>query len=139
MALSPNLNLVEIQSSDYVSPKDIDDNFKTIDKLGLDYITDQGVSGNWTYRKWKSGFAECWARHDFAATTASGHLQSGVRFPFSFSSSPVVTMAAGVSGRADAYISYTQSSKDQVDCYIYKGTDGDLARWNYCYAFGKLN
>ena len=27
-----------------------------------DYITSQGTSGSWTYRKWNSGVAECWAR-----------------------------------------------------------------------------
>lgn len=28
---------------------------------GVDYIVEQGTSGDWTYRKWKSGVAECWA------------------------------------------------------------------------------
>ena len=27
-----------------------------------DYIVEQGVSGIWTYRKWASGVAECWAK-----------------------------------------------------------------------------
>ena len=33
-------------------------------RLGLiaDYVVEQGTSGNWTYRKWNSGVAECWAR-----------------------------------------------------------------------------
>ena len=25
-----------------------------------DYVTEQGISGNWSYRKWDSGVAECW-------------------------------------------------------------------------------
>lgn len=25
-----------------------------------DYVVEQGTSGNWTYRKWNSGIAECW-------------------------------------------------------------------------------
>lgn len=31
-------------------------------KLGLiaDYVVEQGTSGEWTYRKWASGIAECW-------------------------------------------------------------------------------
>lgn len=27
---------------------------------GADYVTEQGTSGNWQYRKWNSGVAECW-------------------------------------------------------------------------------
>ena len=27
-----------------------------------DYVVAQGISGNWTYRKWNSGVAECWAK-----------------------------------------------------------------------------
>lgn len=27
-----------------------------------DYVVAQGISGNWRYRKWNSGIAECWAK-----------------------------------------------------------------------------
>lgn len=27
-----------------------------------DYVVEQGTSGSWTYRKWNSGVAECWAK-----------------------------------------------------------------------------
>lgn len=43
----------------------------------LDTIVDEGVSGNWTYRKWSSGISECWGYYDVsgvACTTASGAL-----------------------------------------------------------------
>ena len=26
----------------------------------VDYIVEQGTDGDWTYRKWNSGIAECW-------------------------------------------------------------------------------
>lgn len=29
-------------------------------RLGVDWIVEQGTSGIWTYRKWNSGIAECW-------------------------------------------------------------------------------
>lgn len=29
-----------------------------------DYVIEQGTSGNWTYRKWNSGIAECWGFHN---------------------------------------------------------------------------
>ena len=33
-----------------------------LEDLGADYIVEQGKSGIWTYRKWASGVAECWAK-----------------------------------------------------------------------------
>lgn len=35
-------------------------NFIGTDMFG-DYVTEQGTSGVWRYRKWKSGIKECWA------------------------------------------------------------------------------
>lgn len=56
---SNNMGLATINSSDYVSPDVINQNFAKLDVLGLDYITEEGTSGEWWYRKWKSGRAEC--------------------------------------------------------------------------------
>lgn len=40
----------------------------------VDYVVEQGTSGIWTYRKWNSGLAECWANSnfDFPAGVGSG-------------------------------------------------------------------
>lgn len=40
-----------------------------------DYIVDQGVSGDWIYRKWNSGIAECWGSfsHTLAMTVQHGN------------------------------------------------------------------
>ena len=58
------------------------------EKLGLiaDYVVEQGTSGNWTYRKWNSGIAECWGNisGSFTISTATGALYycySSVTFP----------------------------------------------------------
>ena len=56
-------------------------------KLGLiaDYVVEQGTSGEWTYRKWASGIAECWGY--WFATNASGSRRAlEVYLPFAFSS-----------------------------------------------------
>lgn len=67
-----------------------------------DFVVQQGVSGVWTYRKWKSGIAECWCQHSFTATvsTAWGVLfESGAislpAFPFTFAEIPQVHISAG--------------------------------------------
>ena len=43
--------------------------------LGADYIVEQGTSDVWTYRKWSSGVAECWAK--ITQTVTSGDVWSG--------------------------------------------------------------
>lgn len=59
MASTANLGLDVINSSDYISPDTINKNFSKVDAVGKDYIIEQGTSGEWWYRKWKSGRAEC--------------------------------------------------------------------------------
>ena len=62
-----------------------------------DFVIQQGTSGAWTYRKWKSGIAECWCQYSFttAISTAWGVLyESGAialpNFPFTFAEIPHV-------------------------------------------------
>lgn len=59
MANTDNLKLEVINSSDFVSPDPINENFKKVDALGIDYVIEQGTSGEWWYRKWKCGRMEC--------------------------------------------------------------------------------
>ena len=40
-----------------------------------DYVVAQGTSGIWTYRKWNSGVAECWAK--ITQTVTSGDVWTG--------------------------------------------------------------
>ena len=40
-----------------------------------DYIVEQGTSGIWTYRKWSSGVAECWAK--ITQTVTPGEVWAG--------------------------------------------------------------
>ncbi len=59
MAVTENLKLELINASDFVSPDPINTAMKALDALGLDYIVEEGTSGEWWYRKWKNGKAEC--------------------------------------------------------------------------------
>lgn len=112
------MGLSSIDSSDYVSPKAINDNFQLLDKLGLDYVVESGKSGEWWYRKWNSGRAECgiddknfgnvahttgWA----TGTFVSADLNFGA-YPFSFAARPFVTISFNsVTGNLHrSYISY---------------------------------
>lgn len=69
-----------------------------------DYVVEQGVSGKWSYRKWNSGAAECWAQFStdvLYINTAWGTLYYGTwmnldanktarAYPFEFIEDPIV-------------------------------------------------
>lgn len=66
-----------------------------------DFITEQGTSGIWTYRKWNSGMAECWGRTaqtTVACTSTWGSvyvsrtadIAAPVDYPFTFVAVPTV-------------------------------------------------
>ena len=66
----------------------------------IDFIVEQGESNGWYYRKWNSGFAECWysvsATVDVGANYLDGYYHSGsksINYPF--------TMTRVVYGSAD--------------------------------------
>ena len=61
-----------------------------------DYVVAQGSSGNWRWRKWDSGVAECWQRHSYLTTkmVAVGNIfyapdnVGGFAYPFEFIAKP---------------------------------------------------
>ena len=92
-----NLGLETINSSDYVSPTPINNNMEKIDALGVDYIVEKGTSGEWWYRKWNSGRAECgidskqFAEQTMVSSPFGGYKTADLSFgayPFAFSSRP---------------------------------------------------
>ena len=68
------------------------------DCLERDYIVEQGTSGNWTYRKWSSGIAECWGLFTGSsvnyATGGLGYLHKvEFEYPFTFANSSTIPTA----------------------------------------------
>lgn len=59
----------------------------------VDFVVAQGKSGIWRWRKWASGFAECWGATSFVASTATDNwhwvgydttVRGGHALPFAF-------------------------------------------------------
>lgn len=58
-----------------------------------DYVVETGTENTWSWRKWKSGFAECWRRYDTTSSpnTAWGSIyydktsRGGGTMPITFS------------------------------------------------------
>ena len=75
-----------------------------IGACGADYITAQGTTGVWTWRKWHSGIAEMWGifgADSLAVNNAWGSVyygtwmnvtanKNGRKYPFAFKDAPVV-------------------------------------------------
>lgn len=74
-----------------------------------DYVVDYGTSGNWIYRKWKSGRYECsyyGGLSSYAVNTARGSMYSGawvtINFPTTFTATPRVNLNCALG--TDAYV-----------------------------------
>ena len=90
-----------------------------------DYVVDYGTSGNWTYRKWNSGKAECWqlfSAGSKAMTSQDGSAyyaaQTTYNFPTSFFKSgttPVLNVSAHLSGSLGGFM------MDYLDNTAFKG------------------
>lgn len=76
--------------------------------LAKNRIVSQGTSGEWGWRKWADGTAECWCKHDYESvslvpwggvySTESSAIVP-LRYPFEFISDPVCNAnILGVSG-----------------------------------------
>lgn len=80
-----------------------DGKFKSVtigDESIADYIVENGVSGIWRYRKWKSGVAECWCEYhavisSFQNSGAMYYQTFKLNFPFTFSERPAVSGGTG--------------------------------------------
>lgn len=65
-----------------------------------DHVVAQGTSGGWTYRKWDSGWSECWRVSQVTPTTftANGTLYYTdiitIPYPFDFAAAPVAFVSS---------------------------------------------
>jgi hypothetical protein len=116
-----NLALESIDPSDYVSPDTINNNFAKVDSLGVDYVVEAGYSGEWWYRKWKSGRAECgiddkrfdnWDRTSpWGSLYRTAEARSFGAYPFAFMVRPhaMVVQHSIDGGTLGGYIFYNSS------------------------------
>ena len=82
----------------------------TVDKVNsiVDFIVDRGSASGWVYRKWNTGYVECWRRVTYTKAsltiTQNGSVYEAdvpkIAYPFTFSSAPREYME--LSGNANA-------------------------------------
>ena len=129
-----NLLLESIDPSDYVSPDMINNNFTKVDKLGVDYVVEAGYSGEWWYRKWNSGRAECgiddkrfdnWNRTSkWGSLYRTDSSRTFGAYPFSFKVRPHVEISQHSidGGSLGGYIFYN-SSDSTTACPTFMSVD----------------
>lgn len=118
--------VVELNAADVgaVSLTEFEENkaaiLKTLGDLATDYIVEQGVSDNWTYRKWDSGIAECWTnktiREPFDENNPTIAL-CGIDLPFSLTE-PTVTCSGKQNGTWGSYVSMVDCNGTTVSAYM---------------------
>ncbi len=96
----------------------------------IDYIVEQSDNKNpysgWVYRKWNSGFAECWKGH-YDGQAVSGRRGINIDTPFTFVGMPQVNASVWVSADADCYVMHTGSTTTKVSLY-YKANNTNAGR-----------
>lgn len=113
-----------------------------MDYLADNSIVEQGTDGDWTYRKWSNGTAECWLKKSFSVTIAtvatSWHrgqinntsIPSGlfIESPLCIATSNNSTYWVGVNGVSTSIIG---------NIYIYDVVNGTSTVWLSVYLIGK--
>lgn len=146
---TPNLRLIKTDTSDNVSPAFINDNMDRIDEayadLSVDYVVAQGVQGNWRYRRWYSGLAECW----YTATGNTGPwrwwsvksdwLQYGsnyiyAEYPLTFVELPL-EFASATCETTDCWLDRTGGETVNRSSYYYVTTQSDTMKSACNYRF----
>lgn len=90
----------------------------------MDYVVEQGTDGIWTYRKWASGIAECWAYPHNTTFTADGQLMGGYLFRGGYAFPSGLFLEApegyvnGHSGTGVGWGEFRNATKDAFTAYI---------------------
>ena len=112
--------IVEL-SADDVGAASKEEFAKAVNSLA-DIVCEQGVSGEWTYRKWSSGLAECWCSHAHIVAEAvanGGSLQFTLDLPFEFADN---TFLAFIHPMFNAYkvrkVYSLSTTKNSVTVYV---------------------
>ncbi len=99
----------------------------SIGGIQIDYIVEQGTSGNWLYRKWNSGLYECWGfiKGTVAVTVAWGSVYYSsttikAAFPLAFTDYPIVQASPVFDGSGDFWISTDSGEASKTETANYQ-------------------
>lgn len=93
------------------------------------YIVESGTSGNWYYRKWSDGIAECWANF-YDGTVTISHQFTGT-YPITFIAIPCLQATGCNVAETDGGVRYAYSTATAYEVYIKGAWQHDA----YCYIY----
>lgn len=96
-----------------------------------DFIIASSVTtadNTWSWVKFKSGWAICWARKLDGTVAAGNYGEYGLSFPFTFTQWPILVTSGSLDSTRETDMRYSRSSDTSTDVYVYNaGTSS--ARW----------
>ena len=110
----------------------------------VDQVVSSGISGIWTYQKWKSGIAKCWGIVDITADLQNAFEGTGlfhdsnkmksVKYPFTFKNVPVETATLQSAGWVAWLANKTKNTKEASGVYMLISPDEQTTNANYSIA-----
>lgn len=107
-----------------------------------DYIVEHGTNGEWGYRKWESGTAECWRVTSTSSLAPAGsfggtyYQYASFNFPFTFINIPVV-VANGKWDTGYSWVNAREVTTTSVTVQAYKNNAGSNVITVRMYAIGR--
>lgn len=107
-----------------------------------DFVTDQGTSGGWSYRKWSSGIKECWMQVSDSSvplTTQEGSFYYGetsVNFPSGLFTDKPIIQASVRNSNVPLPMSVKTASASGVTLYVVAGQSTTRSFHYDVYAIG---
>lgn len=132
-----NLGLEIIDLESQASPEPINENFKKVDKLAVDYIVEQGESGNWYYRKWNSGLCEFDGKFTYSSSGSSDIARCYIPFPFTLTKCYSQTVSGGISQHGNSWVMYVGPELNQLDVWMRNADGYDGSYWFMAHVVGR--
>ena len=109
-----------------------------------DHVVEQGKSGSWYYRKWKSGRRECWgsfAYSNTAMTSQEGYgyyaAQKTIAFPSGYFSGTLTVIATAEMDGALGGFAVRDADKTQIRGYLWATKSVTKSCWVNVYAISR--
>lgn len=109
-----------------------------------DFVVEQGTNGNWNYRKWNSGVAECWLKSPLQKTVSAVSLMGGyyatitdVKLPTNlFNATPNLDSVRGAIGNGLGFGDGVARSTTDTSLSIWGNQSSTTATIKYVKAIG---
>ena len=115
--------IVTIDGADMTS-QEIDDFVDSLDTTAIhavDYVVEQGTSGNWYYRKWNSGYMEATLRMSNPTIGSATTLNGVQRMPINYPTPPTFNTITDVTAsghNSGAWVSASFNGDGSVAVYL---------------------